>query len=122
MKLVMYNNFQLGLYQDDQVYNLSESLTEINAPTPQDMINAVGCYLLHPSQCASGRRVDGVILDSVSCARRQYDPIRPVSSIAYYLDMIALADDAFVSAIDITVPHNPVRRPEPDQYSMGSSR
>jgi len=41
MKLVMYNNFQLGLYQDNQVYNLSESLTEINAPTPQDMINAV---------------------------------------------------------------------------------
>jgi 2-keto-4-pentenoate hydratase/2-oxohepta-3-ene-1,7-dioic acid hydratase in catechol pathway len=41
MKLVMYNNYQLGLYQDDKVYNLSESLTEINAPTPQDMINAV---------------------------------------------------------------------------------
>ena len=41
MKLVMYNNYQLGLLRDEGVYNLSESLSDVNAPTPQDLINAV---------------------------------------------------------------------------------
>lgn len=41
MKLVMYNNFQLGLLRDDGVVNLSESLSDVNAPTPQDLVNAV---------------------------------------------------------------------------------
>ena len=41
MKLVMYNNFQLGLLHDGGVINLSESLSDVNAPTPQDLVNAV---------------------------------------------------------------------------------
>ncbi|MDE2970588.1 MAG: fumarylacetoacetate hydrolase, partial [Chloroflexota bacterium] len=41
MKLVMYNNFRLGLLQDGGVIDLSESLSDVNAPTPQDLVNAV---------------------------------------------------------------------------------
>ena len=95
MKLVMYNNFQLGLYQDDQVYNLSESLTEINAPTPQDMINAViadfeGTYRARIQEIAG--KVQPIGMDQVHLRPPLPRPGKIVAMAANYLENGALSE------------------------------
>ena len=95
MKLVMYNNFQLGLYQDDQVYNLSESLTEINAPTPQDMINAViadfeGTYRARIQEIAG--KVQPIGMDQVHMRPPLPRPGKIVAMAANYLENGALSE------------------------------
>jgi len=95
MKLVMYNNFQLGLYQDNQVFNLSESLTEINAPTPQDMINAVitdfeGTYRARIQEIAGV--VQPIAVDQVHLRPPLPRPGKIVAMAANYLENGALKE------------------------------
>ena len=95
MKLVMYNDFQLGLYQDDQVYNLSESLTEINAPTPQDMINAViadfeGTYRARIQEIAG--KVQPIPMDQVHLRPPLPRPGKIVAMAANYFENGALSE------------------------------
>ena len=95
MKLVMYNNYQLGLYQDDQVYNLSESLTEINAPTPQDMINAViadfeGTYRARIQEIAE--KVQPISMDQVHLRPPLPRPGKIVAMAANYFENGALSE------------------------------
>jgi 2-keto-4-pentenoate hydratase/2-oxohepta-3-ene-1,7-dioic acid hydratase in catechol pathway len=95
MKLVMYNNYQLGLYQDDKVYNLSESLTEINAPTPQDMINAViadfeGTYRARILEIAE--KVQPIPMDQVHLRPPLPRPGKIVAMAANYFENGALSE------------------------------
>ena len=95
MKLVMYNNNQLGLYQDDKVYNLSESLTEINAPTPQDMINAViadfeGTYRARIQEIAE--KVQPIPMDQVHLRAPLPRPGKIVAMAANYFENGALSE------------------------------
>jgi 2-keto-4-pentenoate hydratase/2-oxohepta-3-ene-1,7-dioic acid hydratase in catechol pathway len=95
MKLVMYNNYQLGMYQDDQVYNLSDSLTEINAPTPQDMINAViadfeGTYRARIQEIAG--KVQPIPMDQVHLRVPLPRPGKIVAMAANYFENGALSE------------------------------
>ena len=41
MKLTFFNDYQLGLVEDDSIIDLMPLVGNINAPTSQDLINGV---------------------------------------------------------------------------------
>jgi 2-keto-4-pentenoate hydratase/2-oxohepta-3-ene-1,7-dioic acid hydratase in catechol pathway len=68
MRICFYNDYTLGMVKDDKVIDLSSAVSGINAPTPQDLINAViedfeDIYRARFEEIA--RTSDGVLVTSV---------------------------------------------------------
>ncbi|MEX2431399.1 MAG: fumarylacetoacetate hydrolase family protein, partial [Dehalococcoidia bacterium] len=95
MKLVFYDDYRLGLVEDGQVVDLSDAVTDINAPTPQDLINAVitdfedRFRARFQDAARSGRRVP---LDRVRLRSPLPRPGKIVAMAANYLESGALKE------------------------------